>query len=88
MADSDEAQTIRIAIDQEAFARADLERHASNDEAVFTSTNLGRVLGAVGPRFAPYVPVEVWQQISGAAVAELLFAIRHGGIGKPDKPDG
>jgi len=82
MAD-EEQRFIRIEIDQEAFARADLDRHASCDEAVFTPTNLGRVLEAVGPRFAPYVPVEVWHQVGGAAVAELLFAVRQGRLSKP-----
>lgn len=88
MADHDEPRTIRIQIDQEAFVLADLERHAGDAEAVFSSPNLARVLELVGPRFAPYVPLAVWEQIAGAAVSEVVFAVKQGRNGTPDEPRG
>ena len=83
MADHEEPRTIRIEIDQEAFLLADLDRHAGDAEAVFSGPNLARVLESVGPRFAPYVPLAVWEQIAGAAVSEVVFAVKQGQIGKP-----
>ena len=41
---------------------------------------------SVGPRFAEYVPLAVWEQIAGAAVSEVVFAVKQGRSGKPDEP--